>query len=305
MLHHNVNQIPATGRDAIVQYITVIVAAGGSIHAWSDNDNPPVRDGSIPTAAQINNAGAWIEVVIPNHTATWVFQLGSNNTLWWVAESDGGLGTDGTSSTPDSAIHADLKDVCGTSASPGQLFEADGSYFASAIADDATSRTALLCWMVSDSRTVTEISTDPLTSLDPLDASTLYCRAYRSGDGNLVFSVAQHSMTCFGTWQGRTALGTGGSWKRVATVNWFVPGVGNAIPAGSDVSPFNSSKVAVRAFAYFTAYPITYKGVSALVAYQASPVANFELVDYGNSDEDFVALDGLLYPWPHGIPVSV
>lgn len=301
-LQHIVNQTPTTGAHAVAQFIAVLVLAGWTVHGWS-NGTTVTRDGSAPTGNDLAHTGAWVEVVRPSSTNTIVFQRGGSNLLWWVAESDGGLNSGGNGTTVDTATRSDLRDVRGTVGAPAQLFANDGTYRASAVADDATARSVLLCWKIATGERYTEVSTDPITGMHSLDVCDLATRAAFAGDA--VSSADVRRATPPWTWCGKTGTAVGLEWCGFHLCSPRVNNGAAIAPAGVSRSVFDDKYQVVGGLLGIVVRVgpngNDLKGYSTLIKQAATAMTNFDTLDVGSLDEDLIALDNCLFPWPHGI----
>lgn len=301
-LQHNVNQTPTTGAHAVAQFIAVLALAGWTVHGWS-NGTTVTRDGSAPTGNDLAHTKAWVEVVRPSSTNTIVFQRGASNLLWWVAEADGGLNTGGNGTTVDTAVYSDLCNVRGTVGAPAQLFADDGTYRASAIADDATARSVLLCWKIATGERYTEISTDPITGMHSLDVCDLATRAAFAED--TIFQANRRRDIPAMTWCGKTGTAVGLEWCAFQLCSPRVYNGVSIAPAGVSLSVFDNKFQVVGGLVgvVVRAWPNgnDLKGYSTLVKLAATAMTNFDTLDVGSLDEDLIALDNCLLPWPHGI----
>jgi hypothetical protein len=214
-----------------------------------------------------------------------------------VAAKTGGNGT-----TVDTAVYSDLRNVRGTVGAPAQLFADDGTYRASAIADDATARSVLLCWKIATGERYTEISTDPITGMHSLDVCDLATRAAFAGD--VVFQVDKRRDIPAMTWCGKTGTAVGLEWCGFQ-VN--TPRIHNSTviaPAGVTRSVFDNKFQVVGGLVGVVVRASNgndLKGYSTLVKLAATAMTNFDTLDVGSLDEDLIALDNCLLPWPHGI----
>jgi hypothetical protein len=134
-----------------------------------------------------------------------------------------------------------------------------------------------------------------------LDVCDLATRAAFAGDA--VFQADTRRNTPPWTWCGKTGTAVGLEWCAFQLCS---PRVSNGVtiaPAGVSRSVFDNKFQVVGGLLGIVvrASGNDLKGYSTLVKLAATAMTNFDTLDVGSLDEDLIALDNCLLPWPHGI----
>lgn len=312
-LQYDVNQTPTSGSSAIVQLVTVLSSANWTVHAYGDGSSR-VGTGALPTATQMSNSSSWIAMKAPSGNHTITFQRGTNNTLWWLAYTFGGLQTDGNGLIVDSPVTAsDRKDFFnnGSDTVPGVLFPADnvsGSFRFNVVASDTTPYNwHANAWNITTGESRTLIYFEGLTVHTNDPARYVVFAEYRtSSPWAGMRELMSHSTSTRGrTWHAK-GLGAATWTKAVPLCYIAVDGV-YPFPRQLSANPFDGNDDLAPPV-YITTYSGGYyyfKGVGTLFMWSGISRATGDTFDIVGETDDRVCIGDTAFPWPHGIPALV
>lgn len=87
---------PANGTEAVFTLLTMLLAAGWTVPAWSDGTTLTTPGAALTAnpygsaasgAGNLGNTSAWFRVTAPSSSREWIFQRGAADTTWTVARS--------------------------------------------------------------------------------------------------------------------------------------------------------------------------------------------------------------------------
>ena len=315
-LQHDVNETPIDGAAAVLQLVTVLLAAGWSIHAYGDGTTRTGSGAGFTVASLRNLSHAWVAVVAPAGTDTVVFQRSTagaaDNTSWWVAYASDGLLTNGDGTTVDSeATAGNLQSFRGTGGSTpafAQLFAVDaagGAFRCSAVADDATPYGWHLCaWNPGTGAGRTLIMFDPITNRNPADTGVYKTTALYRGSapwcGDLT-PIAEYNNTPSYCWE--LLGGPSPHWRQTSAgvvknyINTVtIPGGGalNAYDGNDDLQP-------ITHYTWDGGTAFRPKGTGTLAYWVVRARATGDTLDIVGETDDRIIVGYLALPWPHGV----
>lgn len=311
-LQYSVNETPTSGSSAIVQIVTVLSSANWTVHAYGDGSSR-VGTGAVPTVTQMSNSSSWVAMKAPTGNHTIAFQRGTDNTLWWMPYTFGGLQTDGTGLLVDSpATGSDRKEVFnnGTETVPGTLFPGDnisGSFRFNVVADDASPYSWYAsAWNIATGESRTLIYFDGLTVNASDPARYVVSAEYRtSSPWPGMRELMTHSTVAPArTWHAK-GLGAATWGRAVLLCNTTVDGV-FPFPRQLSLNPFDSNDDLVPVI-YITTYLGSYyfKGVGNLFMWCGTSRATGDTFDIVGETNDRVVIGDGAYPWPHAVAALV
>lgn len=310
-IQRNVNQTPADSASAVAQLLAVALLCGHAIHAWGDGTpGPEHRFTTTPTGADLAAPNSWVAFVLSGGGAqTVVLQQGADPTSWWCGFAFGGLSADGGGDTVDTALAGDMRDFHSSDPSfgggvgnhtPSQLFAADGTYRFSVVGDDVTGSLWAGGWKIATGQRYTCFKFERLTGLHPSDTGPWYLRAAYAADG--VFAASTFQSLPGYLWRGKgSALAR---WDQGHN-NVASLANGTSMLDGVQLSPYDNNyevvgNLPIYSYGFSTDGGYRWKGYSDL-RYALSGAPIFDLIDGGSLVVDYIVLDNVLLPWPHGV----
>lgn len=223
---------PANGTVAIHELLTALLAAGGTVKAWSDattltsgvslTTNPYAA--ATSGAGNLGNTSAWFRVAAPGGSREWLFQRGSGDATWTVSRSIAGF----TGGTPNATTAGTATDATALfsaatlfSATPGRMFIS---------CDDASPYGfTMFCITLGGGNVLTFLADEPLlaTSIATEDTDPyLWVGYYNStGLGTGAFALNNSS-----TMVGQKRWVGAGSNARVTYMFYAMPGITQTAP---------------------------------------------------------------------------
>lgn len=311
-LQYDVNQTPTTGAEAVVQIVNVLSGASWSVHAYGDGTTR-TGTGALPNVSEMSNSSSWIAMKAPVGDHTIAFQRGTDNTLWWMSYTFGGLQTDGDGLIVDSPVTAsDTKEVFnnGTPTIPGTLFPVDnvsGAFRFNVVANDSSPYNwHANAWNIASGKSRTLIFFDGLQVHASDNARYVLYAEYRSS----LPWAGQRDWTAHMTQSpGKSwlAKGLGGqTWTRtvpmqLSSVDGVIP-----FPRALTPNPFDANDD-LGPIVYVTNNSNVYqlKGIGSLFLWCGVSRATGDTFDILGETDDRVCIGDCAFPWPHGIPALV
>ncbi len=305
----NVNTVPTTGAAAIFALKTLMKAAGWTVPRSSDGTTYNAAGDQITLATSgaggMANNSAWFVLQHPSHTRQYVFQRGTNNTVWRAKYSPAAGFTGGTPTitkvplaTDEVVLFGSGTDILPTYAT---LFSTDATYrmhcmagglaegYSFVLLTHPTGSVALLgCTIYGDAM---QTGSYPSADLDPWVAGVF---ASSTGFASVRDAAANTSA--------RAYLGA------LATANAMIveiPSISNHFPGGVGPSAWSSKDSGVPCFwgrRSSQPAPAGLKGASTLLQNPSTARTNMDTIDTVTT-RDRIYLSGYWLPWDGSIPV--
>jgi len=309
----SVNNLPATGAEAVYRLKQTLVNASWSVKASSDGTTYNSTGDQITGTTSLAATNAWFRIQDPGTRREFVFQRTTNNTLWRIKFSESSKftgGTPGVTQVP-SATDEGVIFGSGTDASPtgAALFNTDATYRCHAIAfsDAVATNVYSFFFFTTDYPNSGNIRTrffvDGLSPVNAADVSPLG-----------IFLVNSSGAFSAGTLMSGTVLTWVWGWYKyglsgAAFTNWKVWAIANigtayvpATTAGNGVGPdiYSGNELLLKLVGLYRASTDTnlmFKGFCQRLAYVTNFARSYPFTESITSNSYVLTSTDFAVPW--------